>query len=151
MHNKVLCNLNLLHLALAGLAMMNCSQARVSSSQDGAMLNIHYVSIGVETYTAVTSENVEQRGSACVVTKPSDVAEIRRILASATPALRNEDMFTNKAVRVKITEKSDGIGEHLVAIVENHGPVRSGNANRVLSEKALVDLKKLIEAACKFS
>jgi hypothetical protein len=123
----------------------------LSCSQGGAVLSIQYVPIGIETLTAVTSENVEQRGASCVVTRPSDVAEIKRIIASASPVARDEDMFTNMAVRVRILEKSREGGERLFAIVENHGPVRCGNANQVLSEKALADLKRLIEGACNFS
>ena len=144
MGGKVRGCLNFLRLVVAGSAMIGCSR-------DSAMLRIHYVPIGIETFTPVTADNVEERGAMCVVNAPSDVAEIKRIITSATPAVRDEEIFTDMAVRVKIMEKSSETGERLVAIVENHGPVRIGSTNRVLSGNGLADLKKLIERACKFS
>lgn len=138
MNNKARPQWKFLCLAAMNLAMIECSQ-------DGTMLRIHYVPIGIETFTPVTSENIEQRGAVCIISKPSNVAEIKRIIVSATPATRDEDMFTNMAVRVKIEETDRKVGEHWVAIVDNHGPVRIGVGNQRLSEHALGDLKMLID------
>jgi len=111
------------------------------------VLRIRYAPIGAETLTAITTENIDVGGADCVLSAQADVSEIMKILDSAAPVAPGEHRFTDKTVRVKIFEKVDDAGEHLMAIVENTGVVRRGAVDQVLSPGALGDLKTLIEEA----
>jgi hypothetical protein len=133
-----------------GLLLPAISFSTITSCSRGQWVaSAYYFPIGAETLTPVTSDNIEKRGALCAISNPSDVSEIKELFDSAMSPTRPEHAFTNKRVRVKVLENT-GRGDELIAIVENEGAIRRGDADRLLPANALTRLEEILHAACEW-
>lgn len=126
---------------LAFAAGCNQSSTRVSGAP---MLCIYYFPIGAQTLTPVTIENIESRGKVLNLFGEKDAEAIKKILQSADRKPHAGSSFSDKLVRVKIFEKEDK-GERLIAVIDNDGVIREGNADGFLSQADMKKLKTAIE------
>lgn len=118
-------------------------------AEEASMLRIYYVPIGAQTLTAVTPENIEERGQQCVVSSQDDISAIKKVLSSGHSPASPAEVFTGTGVRAKLVEVT-GKGSAMFAMVENEGFVkRADGHDLVLAPKELETLKGLIESKCK--
>ena len=113
------------------------------SCSTNRQLEIFYFPIGAETFNAVTTADIEERGKRCFVSDARAVSSIVKLLDSASPA-GPEQSFIDMNVRAKIIEHSKE-RKALLALVENNGAVRRNGSDFMLSTEALADLKTVIE------
>lgn len=140
----------LLLIALAAVLFTGFGCKRSKQREVGGyVIQAYYIPIGVETLTAVTSENIENRGNRCLIDSKGDIELLKKLIASGRSPSAPDDVFTNKGVRVKLIEKTPQ-GSTLLAIVENEGYVRRADGHdRVITPKDLAALKQLMENHCK--
>jgi hypothetical protein len=97
----------------------------------------------------ITIEKIDKDGVVCCFGSGTEIAELTKILASASPPTLPEHVFHDQQVRVKIDEVRGGANQNIIAIVEEGGVVRRDGFDRVLSAGAMEELKRVVETRCK--
>jgi hypothetical protein len=132
-------------LATLALAIGGCGV--VHGHEGVANMTIYYVPIGAETLTAVTSTNIQERGTRCEIHSAKDIDKIKSVLRGATKPPSQK--FSDGRVRVKLLELSNA-SDGLLAVVDNEGEVRFPDGTEgLISRRGLETIKKIIEAQCR--
>jgi hypothetical protein len=110
-------------------------------------MTVYYVPFGVETFTPVTSTNIQERGRRCEIHSAEGIEKIKGALRDATKP--PSEKFSDERVRVKLLEQSN-LGDGLLAVVENEGDVRfSDGTEGQISPSGLDSMNKVIERECR--
>src|SRR5580698_3822377 len=139
--------LDLWGIKLATLALAIGGCGGVQGRTGVATMTIYYFPLGAETLTPITSTNIQERGRRCEIHSTEDIGKIKKVLRGATKPASQK--FSDRAVRVKLLETSNG-SDGLLAVIENEGAVRfSDGTDGAISRKGLGTIKKIIEAQCR--
>jgi hypothetical protein len=123
------------------------SSAPAEGSTKRVRLKIFYVSIGSETLTPITSENIEKRARPCIVVSQPDVTRIKKIIGTVVPP-SSDQTFDDKRVRVKMVEEEADGADDLLAIIDNEGEMRTRTGRAHLANSTLQQLKNAVEKVC---
>jgi hypothetical protein len=110
-----------------------------ASSRSQTQIEIYYVPIGVETFTATTEKNISERCQICGK-RYIDTDELNKIYQMIDKA--DQGVFDGQRVRLKLVQPNGA-----TLYLDNDGGIYSaGSSSRKLTKKQTKRIKELIEA-----